>query len=432
MISAWRRCLWRASVCSLQVLFVCLLYFFSLRFSGRRPVWMTKSTARTSCTRCVRCKVYKKQAKLLCSSNKARSHGGYSGEVPPKMLFVPPNFLFPQNFVVPRKIRFNRTMKTKILPPKFYFVPHQPLKPGYGPASTSFPFRILLRGLLRDDAGGAAANATPAVAEIAAGAGAAAEQPLGQEVPCATAKRQCRRRRAWREEAVSIVVLMSCCAWRKFLMHTCKRLGDRQWTFPKIALINFTASVGYYLIFLNLCPETGGALPLGVVKGLQGVCEYASDMLLKSRMMTNKLLFNLFLCLILKLGEARAWMQHLEGRCTMYLYLKIGLKPEVFGCHTNAIALLIALESSSNPQKIWQVFWSALEKNFLVGGCGFFEWRHKCSSFWAILAHVTRPRAQPLDQSISLKFSLETRLDSESFEPLVDFLAFVVQKFDLK
>jgi len=32
----------------------------------------------------------------------------------------------------------------------------------------------------------------------------------------------------------------------------------------------------------------------------------------------------------------------------------------------------------------------------------------------AILAHVTWPRAQLLDGSISLKFSLETRLESES------------------
>jgi len=35
--------------------------------------------------------------------------------------------------------------------------------------------------------------------------------------------------------------------------------------------------------------------------------------------------------------------------------------------------------------------------------------------------------AQPLDGSISLMFSLETRLESESFEPLIDFLAFLVQ-----
>jgi len=36
--------------------------------------------------------------------------------------------------------------------------------------------------------------------------------------------------------------------------------------------------------------------------------------------------------------------------------------------------------------------------------------------------------AQPLGQSISLKFLLETRLDSKSYEPLIDFLAFLVQK----
>ena len=46
-------------------------------------------------------------------------------------------------------------------------------------------------------------------------------------------------------------------------------------------------------------------------------------------------------------------------------------------------------------------------------------------SFWHILP---RPGAQPLDQSVSLKFSLESRVESESFEPLIDFLAFLVQK----
>jgi len=45
-----------------------------------------------------------------------------------------------------------------------------------------------------------------------------------------------------------------------------------------------------------------------------------------------------------------------------------------------------------------------------------------------ILALVAWPRAQPLGQSVSLKFSLETRLESESFERLIDFLAFLVQK----
>jgi len=36
--------------------------------------------------------------------------------------------------------------------------------------------------------------------------------------------------------------------------------------------------------------------------------------------------------------------------------------------------------------------------------------------------------AQPLDGSILLKFLLETRLESRSFELLINFLAFLVQK----
>ena len=68
-------------------------------------------------------------------------------------------------------------------------------------------------------------------------------------------------------------------------------------------------------------------------------------------------------------------------------------------------------------------------KNCFVGGCRFFvsdvvKW----SSFWAILAHVTWPTAQPLGQSILLKFLSETRLKCESFELLIDFVAFLVQK----
>jgi len=43
------------------------------------------------------------------------------------------------------------------------------------------------------------------------------------------------------------------------------------------------------------------------------------------------------------------------------------------------------------------------------------------------LVHVAWPMAQPLIQSVSL-FSFETRLESECFEPLIDFLTFLVQK----
>jgi len=58
----------------------------------------------------------------------------------------------------------------------------------------------------------------------------------------------------------------------------------------------------------------------------------------------------------------------------------------------------------------------------------FCEWRHKWNSFKVFLGHVAWPEAQPLGQSVYLKFSLETRLKSESFEPFIDFLAFLVQK----
>ena len=120
-------------------------------------------------------------------------------------------------------------------------------------------------------------------------------------------------------------------------------------------------------------------------------------------------------------------LQHLESRCTINSYLDFGLISAVFGCFTNAIAPPpIPLESCAKSQKIRQVFLSA-------GGLQTFcEWRHNWSSFWAILAHISWPRAQPLGQSISLKFSLETRHESESFEHLIDFLAFLVQKLWFK
>jgi len=55
-----------------------------------------------------------------------------------------------------------------------------------------------------------------------------------------------------------------------------------------------------------------------------------------------------------------------------------------------------------------------LKKIFGWGLQIFYDRRHKWSSSGVILAHVAWPRAQPLGQSVSLKFSLETRLESES------------------
>ena len=104
-------------------------------------------------------------------------------------------------------------------------------------------------------------------------------------------------------------------------------------------------------------------------------------------------------------------------------------KQAVFGCLTTALAPPpIALESCLMSQQISQSSRLHLKKIFWSGLRIFCEWRHKWSSFRVILAHVAWPRAQLLGQSVSLKFSLETRLESESFEPLINFLAFLVQK----
>jgi len=75
-------------------------------------------------------------------------------------------------------------------------------------------------------------------------------------------------------------------------------------------------------------------------------------------------------------------------------------------CLANALAPTpIALESCSRAQTNRPVFQSALEKYFF--GCGlriFCEWRHKWSCFWANLADVAWPTAQPLGQVFHWSF----------------------------
>ena len=67
-------------------------------------------------------------------------------------------------------------------------------------------------------------------------------------------------------------------------------------------------------------------------------------------------------------------------------------------------------------------------KSFFPWGVRFFcEWRHKWRTFrqpWPTLPGLGR---QLLDGSISLKFLLETRLQSKSFDTLDDLLGFRVQ-----
>jgi len=58
----------------------------------------------------------------------------------------------------------------------------------------------------------------------------------------------------------------------------------------------------------------------------------------------------------------------------------------------------------------------------------FCEWCHKWRTFRPPWPTLPGPGRQPLGGSISLKFLLETRLQSESFDPLDDLLGFRVQK----
>jgi len=70
--------------------------------------------------------------------------------------------------------------------------------------------------------------------------------------------------------------------------------------------------------------------------------------------------------------------------------------------------------------------WKVLDFRFFMGtiihGVGFMP-------FWF---RLPVPGLQPQRGNISLKFPVETRLKSESLEPLIGFLAFLVQKFQPK
>ena len=121
---------------------------------------------------------------------------------------------------------------------------------------------------------------------------------------------------------------------------------------------------------------------------------------------------------------------HFDSRSMNISYLDFNIKPAVFCCLTNAIAPPpIALKSCSRVQMDQLVFLTTLEKKFFGPRLQIFsEWCRKWSSFWVILAHVAWPRAQLLGQSVSLKYALETSLESKLFKPLINFLAFLVQK----
>jgi len=120
----------------------------------------------------------------------------------------------------------------------------------------------------------------------------------------------------------------------------------------------------------------------------------------------------------------------MENRRTIYSYFSFGLKNSSFPLpyqrpSSSADCTRELFKGSNGSESLVD----CTRKKFFGWGLWIFcDWRHEWSSFGVILAHVAWPRAQPLGQRVSLKFSLETRLQSESFEPLIDFLAFLVQK----
>jgi len=88
----------------------------------------------------------------------------------------------------------------------------------------------------------------------------------------------------------------------------------------------------------------------------------------------------------------------------------------------------IELESCSNHLRIQQVFWFRFKKSFWFGFGVFCGLRHIGACFRVFLAEVSWHWA-PTQPAIFLdKVVLETRLSSESLEPLIGFLAYLEPK----
>ena len=79
-------------------------------------------------------------------------------------------------------------------------------------------------------------------------------------------------------------------------------------------------------------------------------------------------------------------------------------------------------EASKDAASLLVCTW---KKIFLLGVRVFCEWRHKRRTFRPPLPG---PGRQPLGGNILLKFLLETKLQSESFDTLDNLLGFRVQK----
>jgi len=116
-----------------------------------------------------------------------------------------------------------------------------------------------------------------------------------------------------------------------------------------------------------------------------------------------------------------------------HTWLCVGISPLLYGLRTwskcQKTRQVVCTSRLSKCQKTRQVVCtcSLHSKFFLVGGCGFFV-SDIIRTFWPPLPG---PGRQLLDGSISLKFLLETRLQSESFDTLDDLLGFRGQSCDL-
>jgi len=129
-------------------------------------------------------------------------------------------------------------------------------------------------------------------------------------------------------------------------------------------------------------------------------------------------------------GHFKPQISYFENWSTIYSYFDFGLKNSSFRLpyQRHRSSADCARELLNGSKESASLVDYTRRKCFGWGVRIFCDWRHKWSSFRVILAHVALPGAQPLNQSVSLKFSLESRLESESFEPLIDFLAFLIQK----
>ena len=121
---------------------------------------------------------------------------------------------------------------------------------------------------------------------------------------------------------------------------------------------------------------------------------------------------------------------HFESRRMIYSYFDFGRKNSSFRLpyRPPSSSADCARELLKGSKESVSLVDYTRKKCFGWGVRIFCVCRHKWSSFRVILAHVARPGAQPLGQGVLLKISVESRLESESFEPLIDFLAFLVQK----